>query len=57
MSNKFFEKVIRSVFVDTRNYRYVARENRGDVYIMRLPIKFLDTTRALDSWELVKVFH
>ena len=52
MSRKFIEKVKRYGVVDTRKYRYVYNYNNG--YIMRLPIRWLDTTKAIDSWKIVK---
>ena len=49
MTNKFKQRVIQYGIVDTRKYRYVLRENA----IYRLPIAYLDTTTAIDGWELV----
>lgn len=53
MNKKFIERVEREIMVDTKKYRYVL--NRNDGSIERLPIEYLDTTRALDEWE--KVYH
>ena len=58
MSIKFYERVMNSVYIDTKKYRYISREGRdGVVYILRLPIKYLDTTKALTDWELVRTFY
>ena len=55
LSNRFFEKVLNSVFYDTKKYRYTSRRcSDGSVVIVRLPIEYLDTTKALTHWELVK---
>lgn len=56
MTRAFAERVIRELLVDTRSYRYIRRvSNKGNIYIMRLPKKDLNTVRALDSWEVVYV--
>lgn len=56
MKRTFAERVIRELLVDTRSYRYVRKvSNKGNIYIMRLPRKDLDTVRALDSWEVAYV--
>ena len=58
LSNRFFERVINSVFVDTRKYRYVARESRdGSVVIVRLPLVYLNTPKSLTHWEFVKELY
>lgn len=51
LKKAFLDKVIREGIVDTRNYRYVCKGN----IIKRLPIKYLDTTTAIDSWETVGI--
>lgn len=57
LKKEFIKQVIRFGTVDTRNYRYVAKE-RGDHYeIHRLPIKCLGTTAALDSWEVAAIVY
>lgn len=56
MKRAFAERVIRELLVDTKLYRYIRRvRNKGNIYIMRLPRKDLNTVRALDSWEVVYV--
>lgn len=47
LKKAFLDRVIREGIVDTRNYRYVYKGN----IIKRLPIKYLDTTAAIDNWE------
>lgn len=51
MTNKFYERVMKERTVDTRNYRYTINEREGE--IVRLRIEYLDTTRALNEWEMV----
>ena len=56
MKRAFAERVIRELLVDTKLYRYIRRvSNKGNIYIMRLPREYLNTVRALDSWEVVYV--
>lgn len=50
MTNKFYERVMKERTVDTRNYRYTINEREGE--IVRLRIEYLDTTRALNEWEM-----
>ena len=61
MKNAFYDRVIREQIVDTKQYRYIAKDcyNADEqwVEIRRLPIKDLDTTNAIDSWETVKSMH
>lgn len=56
MKKEFLERVRRERVVDTRKYRYVLdtdiRLERP--LIKRLPIEELDTTAAIDGWEVVK---
>ena len=49
MTKAFIERVITESIVDTRKYRYIVKDGK----IMRLPIKDLDTTAAIDGWEAV----
>ena len=55
MNAKFIDKVIREGFVDTKNYRYVCRVDKTSAVVSRLPINRLDTTAALEPWEVVEV--
>ena len=58
LSRKFFEKVLNSVFYDTKKYRYMSRHSSdGSLVIVRLPLEYLDTTKALTHWEFVKEFN
>ena len=54
MTRKFIEKVRQQGIVDTQNYRYVYHADSVSAWIDRLPIDWLDTTRAIDAWETVK---
>ena len=56
MTNKFVKKVKLYGIVDTRKYRYVYRNDGASAWIERLPIIWLDTTRAINEWEIVKRF-
>lgn len=49
---KFLEKVFHDRIVDTKQYRYRVNESTG--YIERIPIEYLNTTKALEGWELVE---
>lgn len=51
MTKEFEMRVVTEWIVDTKKYRYILN-NRG--WIMRMPIEYLDTTRALDGWEAIK---
>lgn len=53
MKKEFIEKVIRECCIDTAKYRYVAKRYPDRVEIVRLPLKYLDTTAAIDGWEVV----
>lgn len=52
MTNKFANKVIRELMVDTRKYRYVYEH--GKIY--RIPLEWLSTTMTLDrdNWTLIR---
>lgn len=51
MKKDFIERVKREGIVDTKGYRYVVDNENGQ--IKRLPLEDLDTTAAIDSWEVV----
>ena len=55
MKKDFIEKVIRNGSVDTRNYRYIAKEFPDRLEVQRLPLSSLDTTEAINGWETVHV--
>lgn len=52
ITKKFLEKVVCDRIVDTKKYRYRVNESTG--YVERIPIEYLDTTKALEGWEQVK---
>jgi len=54
MKKEFENRVIQELLVDTKRYRYVYDGMKNE--IKRLPIKYLDTTSAIDGWETVKTF-
>ena len=56
MKKEFWERVKRERIVDTRKYRYIIDEDirLERPWITRLPIEDLDTTAAIDGWEVVK---
>lgn len=54
MKKSFENRVLREGIVDTRGYRYIIRERNNGAAIYRLPLDWLDTTAAIDGWELVK---
>lgn len=55
MTKSFMERVKNERIVDTRKYRYVldAPVGKPSPCIKRLPISDLDTTAAIDGWEVV----
>ena len=55
MTKAFIDKVIRNGIVDTANYRYAYRADKTRAVVERLPINQLDTTAALEQWEVVEV--
>lgn len=59
MKKEFIDLVMRERVVDTRSYRYIVKEcyNATEQWaeIRRLPLSDLDTTKAIDGWEVVKV--
>lgn len=58
MTKAFRERILKELIVDTKNYRYVVKQNTRTWQneILRLPIDKLDTTEALKEWEVVEVF-
>ena len=52
MTKTFETRVKREGIVDTKNYRYCARDNK----IVRIALDKLDTTAALTDWEIVKQY-
>lgn len=49
MKNEFIAKVIREGIVDTNKYRYIFKDGN----ILRLPLSYLGTTKAIDGREIV----
>ena len=58
MKKSLMLRVLREIIVDTANYRYTYRivhDGRGKwIEFIRISIKALDTTAAIDGWEIVK---
>jgi len=59
MTREFTERVLSERVVDTKTYRYAAKECGDDekqwLEIRRIRLEKLGTTAALDDWETVKV--
>lgn len=54
VSRRFLDHVDYQRIWDTKKFRYVRGERNGRVEIMRIPLRFLDTTAAISSgWEMV----
>lgn len=53
MTKKFIDRVLAERIVDTKTYRYIAKQLDDRCEIQRLPIISLDTTAAIDGWETV----
>ena len=57
MTKALIERVKNERVVDTRKYRYILDGTVGKTpCIKRLPINDLDTTAAIDGWEVVATF-
>ena len=58
MTKALMLRILRESIVDTAKYRYTCREahdERGQwLEFIRLPLQALDTTAAVDGWEIVK---
>ena len=52
MTKEFENRVNREGSVDTKNYRYCARDNK----IVRIELDKLGTTASLTDWETVKQY-
>lgn len=57
MTEQFLKKVISEKIVDTQKYRYAYETYPDRAEIQRLPISYLDTTKAINGWETVKVYQ
>ena len=57
MTQRFINRVIHDKFVDTKQYRYAYQSRSAGAHqypvIERLPIAHLNTTAAIDGWEIV----
>lgn len=53
MKKEFVEKILRERCIDTAKYRYTVKEYPDHMDILRLPLEYLDTTAAIDGWEVV----
>ena len=53
MKEDFLKRVLNEKIVDTRKYRYTLQETCLCTDIVRLPIEYLDTTKAYEPWETV----
>ena len=52
MTESFKQKIIENGIYDTKRYRWIYDINTNT--IQRLPIKYLDTTKALSDWVIVE---
>ena len=57
MTKAFEQKVLRLGVVDTRKYRYWVVDYGYKKVITRCPIEWLGTTKALQEWEVMKVYE
>lgn len=55
MTKDFEARIMRERIVDTKLYRYIVKECGDHAEIQRLPLRDLDTTAAIDSWQTVKI--
>ena len=57
MTKMFEAKVIRERIVDTKTYRYRVHEHADHMDIERIELCKLDTTEAINGWEIVKTIR
>lgn len=57
MRKDFREKVMKMGTVDTAKYRYTYTEMADRAEIKRIEIEKLDTTEAIDGWEVIEVIQ
>lgn len=57
MTNDFIRRILNEGIVDTKEYRYALNDCGHKMQIRRLPISSLDTTQALDGWEVLKEYE
>ncbi len=57
MKQELIDRIIREGAVDTDKYRYRYESDNKGARIKRLPLDMLDTTAAINGWEVVKVLE
>ena len=55
MTKTFREKILKNGTVDTKNYRYHVAQYPDHCEIRRIPLDYLNTTTAIDEWEIVEI--
>lgn len=55
MTKNFVNRVEKELIVDTRNYRYIFEADNIGARILRISLDKLDTTAAINGWEVAKV--
>lgn len=50
-------RIIKERIVDTDKYRYVAKDCGDHAEIRRIELTKLDTTYAIDGWELAEMIR
>ena len=55
MTKEFREKILKNGTVDTKNYRYHVAQYPDHYEIRRIQLEYLDTTDAIDEWEIVEI--
>lgn len=54
MRKDFRERVLTERIVDTKKYRYAVIGDFAEQRIIRIPIAYIGTTKAIDGWEVVE---
>lgn len=52
---ELLQKVMKQGTIDTPKYRYRTKETPDVLLFQRIPLNYLDTTKAIDGWELVAI--
>lgn len=55
MTKNFVNRVEKEYIVDTKNYRYKFETGNRGARILRISLDKLDTTAAINGWEVAKV--
>ena len=55
MTKTFREKILKNGTVNTKNYRYHVAQYPEHCEIRRIQLEYLDTTAAIDEWEIVEI--